>query len=94
MEQRFWIACYDVRDARRLRRVARVMERFGVRVQKSVFECWVTEASLEQMREAVTAEMKEGEDSLRLYTACATCREQCETEGNTLIQTTRGYYIV
>lgn len=35
------IACYDVADDRRRARVARLLLRHGVRVQKSVFEVWL-----------------------------------------------------
>lgn len=31
----FYVVCYDVRDARRLRKVANEMENFGQRVQKA-----------------------------------------------------------
>lgn len=33
-----WIVLYDIRDSKRLRKVAKIMESYGVRVQKSVFE--------------------------------------------------------
>ena len=60
MEQRFWLACYDIRDDKRLRRVAAVMERYGTRAQKSVFECWITPRQL-----AGPAEPRNGRDILR-----------------------------
>jgi CRISPR-associated protein Cas2 len=33
-----WIVLYDIRDPKRLRKVAKIMENYGIRVQKSVFE--------------------------------------------------------
>ena len=52
---------------RRLRRVATICLGFGQRVQKSVFECRVTEAQLEELEDRLRREMDEGEDSLRIY---------------------------
>lgn len=66
------IVCYDVntetREGRkRLRRVARVCEGVGQRVQKSVFECQVDLAKMEDLERCLLAEIKAEEDNLRLY---------------------------
>jgi CRISPR-associated protein Cas2 len=66
------IVCYDVNTEtregrRRLRRVARVCEGIGQRVQKSVFECQVDLAKMEEMERRLLAEIKPEEDNLRLY---------------------------
>lgn len=52
---------------RRLRRVAEVCLGYGQRVQKSVFECRVTEAQLEELEDRLHREMDEGVDRLRVY---------------------------
>ncbi len=39
-----WIAAYDVRDPRRLRRALHVLKGYATGGQKSVFECFLTEA--------------------------------------------------
>lgn len=52
---------------RRLRRVAKVCEGFGQRVQLSVFECRVDQAQLDELRHRLEAEMDAAEDSLRVY---------------------------
>lgn len=52
---------------RRLRRVAKVCEGYGQRVQKSVFECSVSELTLELLVARLLAEIDPKEDSLRLY---------------------------
>jgi len=50
-----------------LRRVAKICEGFGQRVQKSVFECIVTPGQLEQLKHRLRREVSATEDSLRLY---------------------------
>ena len=52
---------------RRLRRVAKVCESMGQRVQKSVFECQVNEVQLEELERRLVSEIDEKEDNLRLY---------------------------
>lgn len=52
---------------RRLRRVAKVCESAGQRVQKSVFECQVDEMQLEQLERRLLAEIHKTEDNLRIY---------------------------
>ena len=52
---------------RRLRRVAQTCEDYGVRVQKSVFECQVGQKEWVLLRERLLREIKVAEDSLRFY---------------------------
>lgn len=66
------IVCYDVNTEtregrRRLRRVAKVCEGTGQRVQKSVFECQVTLAQMEDLERRLLAQVNLELDSLRLY---------------------------
>jgi CRISPR-associated protein Cas2 len=66
------IVCYDVntetkQGRRRLRRVAKVCESTGQRVQKSVFECQVTLAEFETLERRLLSEIEVSEDCLRLY---------------------------
>ena len=52
---------------RRLRRVARSCEDYGVRVQKSVFECQVGQTEWALLRDRLLREIKADQDSLRFY---------------------------
>lgn len=66
------IVCYDVNTEtkagrRRLRRVARVCEGTGQRVQKSVFECKVTLMQMEELERRLLCEIELDTDCLRLY---------------------------
>jgi CRISPR-associated protein Cas2 len=66
------IVCYDVNTEnaagrRRLRRVAKVCEGVGQRVQKSVFECQVDLAGLESLERKLLAQIDQELDCLRLY---------------------------
>ena len=66
------LVCYDVNTEsktgrRRLRRVARVCESSGQRVQKSVFECQVDQVQYEDLERRLLAEIDASQDCLRLY---------------------------
>jgi CRISPR-associated protein Cas2 len=66
------IVCYDVntetkQGRRRLRRVAKVCEGTGQRVQKSVFECQVTLMQMDDLERRLLAEVDLEYDCLRLY---------------------------
>jgi CRISPR-associated protein Cas2 len=61
------LVAYDIAQARRLQRVAKLMERYGVRVQKSVFECRLTEARRKEMTERLVGVLEPGEDQVRIY---------------------------
>ena len=66
------LVCYDVSTEtkagrRRLRRVARVCESTGQRVQKSVFECQLDVARFEALERELLAEIDPIMDCLRLY---------------------------
>ena len=66
------IVCYDVNTEtragrRRLRRVAKVCEGSGQRVQKSVFECQVNLMQMEQLEGRLLSEINLELDCLRLY---------------------------
>lgn len=66
------LVAYDVSTEtsagrRRLRRVAKVCQNYGQRVQKSVFECNVDSTTYEMLERQLLDEIDLNEDNLRLY---------------------------
>ena len=66
------VVAYDVNTEsdggkRRLRRVARLCEDHGQRVQNSVFECWIDPARWVSFKARLIAEIESRQDSLRFY---------------------------
>lgn len=61
------VATSDEGGPRRLRRVARACSDYGVRVQKSVFECRVGKKQWVLLRERLLQEADLEKDSLRFY---------------------------
>ena len=57
----------DAAGAKRLRKVAKTCERYGVRVQNSVFEVLVTPAQLVSLKAELEGVICTEKDSVRLY---------------------------
>ncbi len=66
------LICYDVDTTtasgqKRLRKVAKVCENYGQRVQYSVFECLVDAALFTKLKHQLTELINTDKDSLRFY---------------------------
>lgn len=82
-----WVlVTYDVNTQdkpgkRRLRAVARICESYGQRVQYSVFECQVDEATWAVLRGRLLETYKSSVDSLRFYFLGSRHDVRCEHHG-------------
>lgn len=87
------LVTYDVNattpaGAKRLRQVAKLCEKYGIRVQNSVFEVLVDGAQLVKLKAKLSELIDEDEDSVRLYRMGNSYGYQIETMGRVpLIQT-------
>ena len=70
-----YLLLYDVRDDRRLRQVAKILEGSGRRVQYSVFVCKLSETELERLCWEL-AKVLQDEDDLLVVELCKRCREK------------------
>ena len=61
-----YIVTYDVRDAKRLRKVFKLMNGYGEHVQLSVFRCELTHRALVELRAALGAVIHHEEDQVLL----------------------------
>ena len=75
------VATDDAAGRRRLRRVARLCQNFGQRVQCSVFECDVDAAQWVALRSRLIAEIDTKADSLRFYRLGVNWRSRVEHVG-------------
>ncbi|MEX2140451.1 MAG: CRISPR-associated endonuclease Cas2 [Pirellulales bacterium] len=73
MAQKHWhLVSYDVRNSKRLRRVAKKLEGYGSRVQFSVFRCRLDREALEKLHWELNEIMHE-EDDLLVIPLCDGC---------------------
>ncbi|MDD3588039.1 MAG: CRISPR-associated endonuclease Cas2 [Thermoguttaceae bacterium] len=92
--ERCWIVCYDIASPKRLRRIALVMNLFGLRVQRSVFECRLTDGQFRCMLVQIHKILKKDEDDIRFYHICTSCRRTSSKRSNTIFRSEEKYYIV
>jgi CRISPR-associated protein Cas2 len=87
-----WVPAVTTRTpagARRLRKVAKICEGYGQRVQDSVFECIVGPADMEMFRARLLKVIVPLEDSLRIYTLHARREDVVEVHGRDLYRDLR-----
>ena len=74
----FLVVAYDVRDRRRLRRVAKMMEQYGSRVQRSVFECRLGKERMMCLLADIKRVINRRQDKVTLITLCQSCVHRSE----------------
>jgi CRISPR-associated protein Cas2 len=72
----------DAEGRRRLRRIAKICQDHGQRVQFSVFECEVTPADWVKLRARLIEQTNQAKDSLRFYFLGAGGKRRVEHAGN------------
>jgi len=78
----FYLVCYDIVENRDRYQVVRIMKNYGVRVQKSVFECpGLNERQFVTMKHDLEARIDHINDSLRYYPICRGCLRHTEYSG-------------
>ena len=84
------VITYDVNTTttdgeRRLRRTAKLCEKYGIRVQNSVFEVLVDTAQLTALKHELSKIINEKEDSVRFYRLGNTYKNRIDTMGKTSV---------
>lgn len=69
----FYVIAYDISDNKRRRRVVKVVEQYGGRINLSVFECMMTECQLAEMKSQFEKIIKPNEDQIVFYPICVNC---------------------
>lgn len=71
----FVVVSYDIPDNKRRLKVAKTLLDYGgQRVQKSVFECYITARNLERLRQRLERCYDKSQDSIRFYYVCEACK--------------------
>ena len=79
--KKFYVISYDISDDRKRYKVEKLLKDYGKRVQKSVFECIITEAELLKIKRKVEKIIDFNTDSVRFYFLCTRCRNNIEVSG-------------
>jgi CRISPR-associated protein Cas2 len=68
-----YVIAYDVSDDGRRSRLARFLEGWGRRVQKSVFECDLSADELRRVHRRISELIEVSEDRCHIYRLCGEC---------------------
>ena len=90
----FVIVCYDIPDDRRRTSVAKTLEGYGYRVQKSVFECEISAVLYDKMKKRLEKKVHAEEDSIRYYNLCQSCLSKIEISGIGEVQREKSFFVV
>lgn len=74
----FYVVVYDIAVAKPRRKIAAILERYGHRVNKSVFECMVTPTEAFKMKREISNILNEKKDSVVFYPICIDCYSKAE----------------
>jgi CRISPR-associated protein Cas2 len=72
-DSHWYLVCYDVRDAKRLRKVAKHLEGYGTRMQYSVFRCHLSPSQMQKLRWELTERFVAKEDDVMFIPLCERC---------------------
>ena len=70
-----YLVSYDISDPKRLRKVARILEGFGVRLQYSVFECPLDDLRLAKLKAELHDSLNHEEDQVLFVSLGATSKD-------------------
>ena len=74
--------CYDIKDTRRRNKISKSLERFGIRMQKSIFQCDVSQEKADEIWKALIEILLQKEDSLLFFPLCDSCSDKAILLGN------------
>lgn len=77
-DSKWYLVCYDVRDEKRLRKVAKHLEGYGTRLQYSIFRCWLSFTQMQRLRWELTQQYVTPDDDVMFIPLCARCVEGLE----------------
>jgi CRISPR-associated protein Cas2 len=76
------LVVYDIPDNKRRQKLATFLEGYGRRVQKSVFECFISLAEMQKLHGLVEKRVKPDEDNVRFYWIAADALPRTLTIGS------------
>ncbi|MHB0854335.1 MAG: CRISPR-associated endonuclease Cas2 [Rectinema subterraneum] len=76
-----YLVAYDISNPKRLKKFAAYCERFGIRLQKSVFQLDCSKEIIEKFVTGFPSIINKKVDSIVLYPLCEDCRRLSRLQG-------------
>ena len=77
-----WMICYDIADDRVRLRASQALLRYGERVQRSVYECHLSNRELQALQRELRGIVNLECDRVRFYPQCLRDRTAIRVDGN------------
>jgi len=71
--KQFLVVAYDISDDKRRNKIAKTLEKYGLRCNESVFECVLTDAGINKLKLKIEKLVNEKEDCILYYYLCKPC---------------------
>lgn len=81
------VIAYDIGDPRRLQRVANLCDDHAVRIQRSLFECWLDDREFAAFWDKLSAEIDHAEDRVVAYALDSRGARERKTLGRSMVCT-------
>lgn len=78
--KKYVVIAYDIEDDKKRRTVVKLLQPWGKRVNKSVFECFLSDTELTRLKEKLK-KIRKGDDSILVYRLCVECLDKIERYG-------------
>lgn len=88
------LVTYDITEPKRLNAARKFLKEFGLRTQKSVFECDIDDVAVKRIRSWCRDNLDIASDSVRIYRICNRCMDKVVISGTGLKVTQMDYMIV
>lgn len=72
-KKNFIVIAYDISDDRRRSHVVKLLEKVGLRINFSVFECLLTDTQYAKLKTEIYKKIKPKEDTVVYYPICMDC---------------------
>jgi CRISPR-associated protein Cas2 len=89
-----FMVCYDILNDRNRRKIQKILEGYGERVQFSLFECDISETQFRSLRGELISCSSDNGDSIRYYRICKACAGRIERIGGGTFSGDESYFIV
>lgn len=71
--RRLYIVAYDTSDDKRRKKIVKLLEKTGIRINWSVFECMITQSQHNVLTSEINKIIHPKEDTVVIYPICKDC---------------------
>jgi CRISPR-associated protein Cas2 len=93
-KRRNYVISYDIVDNRNRNRAAETLKDYGIRIQKSVFECRLELRGLKELMQKLAKIIDPKIDSIVVYPLCLCCFNERNSIGVTVFREEKDYLVI